>query len=197
MKESMELSAEWKSAFFNAVPRPAYANRLKEASLKNANLQWTQTLTDVVVAVCHGQDWLAAAKGHRLDFLPESRSEYLGIDVIGFEKNDHKWAFPIAAIELENSRKDNRIAYSLWKLLCLRVKLRIVFCYRSSPDAGPDLIRFLDTHVIDSMRIEDRLNLEGDTLVVMGYRNKSETFPYGFFKWWNLNRDIGRFEPFR
>jgi hypothetical protein len=193
----MSLDTHWRSAFFDVVQQPEYAIRLKEASLRNANSQWTQTLTDAVVAVCQAQDWIAAAKGHPLQFLPEARSEYLGIDVIGFERNDHRWLFPIAAIELENSQKNDRIAYSLWKVLCLRAKLRMVFCYRPSPDAGTDLIRFLDTDVLYSMRIEDRLNLEGDTLVVMGYRNKSDTFPYGFFKWWKLDSNIGRFGIFR
>ena len=27
-------------------------------------------------------------------------------------------------------------------------------------------------------------------------RNQAETFPYGFFKWWRLNTNIGRFEQF-
>jgi len=193
----MLLDTQWRSAFFNVVQRPEYAARLKDASLRNANSQWTQMLTDAVVTVCQAQGWIAAAKGHPSQFLPESRSEYLGIDVIGFESDDQRWSFPIVAIELENSKKDDRVAYSLWKVLCLRARLRIVFCYRPSPDAGPDLIRFLDANVLGSMRIEDRLNLEGDTLVVMGYRNKSDTFPYGFFKWWKLDQNIGRFETIR
>ena len=193
----MSLDNQWRTTFFDVVQQPEYAARLKEASLRNANSQWTQTLTDAVVTVCQVRDCTAAAKGHPLQFLPESRSEYLGIDVIGLKISDQRWSFPTVAIELENSQKDDRIAYSLWKVLCLRAKLRIVFCYRPSPDAGPDLIRFLDTHVLDAMRIEDRLNLQGDTLVVMGYRNKSDTFPYGFFKWWKLDINTGRFEIIR
>lgn len=39
-------------------------------------------------------------------------------------------------MELENSRDSERIAYSLWKVLCVRAELRIVFCYRSLPP-GP------------------------------------------------------------
>ena len=193
----MSLDNQWRTTFFDVVQQPEYAARLKEASLRNANSQWTQTLTDAVVAVCQARDCTAAAKGHPLEFLPESRSEYLSIDVIGFEISDQRWPFPTVAIELENSQKDDRIAYSLWKVLCLRARLRIVFCYRPSPDAGPDLIKFLDAHVLGSMRIEDRLNLQGDTIVVMGYRNKSDTFPYGFFKWWKLDINTGRFEIIR
>lgn len=154
-------------------------------------------MTSVVVAVCQSQNWIAAAKGYAMQSLPEARSEYLGIDVIGFERDAQRWSFPIVAIELENSQNDNRIAYSLWKVLCLRTKLRMVFCYRPSPEAGPDLIRFLNTDVLDSMKIEERLNLDGNTIVVMGYRNKSDTFPYGFFRWWILDTNIGKFETLR
>ncbi len=64
-------------------------------------------------------------------------------------------------------------------------------------ESRPDLIRFLDTNGLGSMKIEDRVNLQGDTILVMGYRNKSDTFPYGFFKWWKLDPNIGKFETIR
>jgi hypothetical protein len=154
-------------------------------------------MTRVVVTVCQNQNLIAAAKGYAMQSLPEVRSEYLGIDVVGFQRDGQRWSFPIVAIELENSQKDDRIAYSLWKVLCLRIALRMVFCYRPSPEAGPDLIKFLNADVLGSMKVEERFNLEGDTIVVMGYRNKSETFPYGFFRWWKLDKNIGRLEILR
>jgi len=193
----MNLPIQFRSAFFDVVQQPEYAASLKDASIRKAKREWTQTMTSVVVAVCQSQNWIAAAKGYAMQSLPEARSEYLGIDVIGFERDSQRWSFPIVAIELENSQNDNRIAYSLWKVLCLRTKLRMVFCYRPSPEAGPDLIRFLNTDVLDSMKMEERLNLDGNTIVVMGYRNKSDTFPYGFFRWWILDTNIGKFETLR
>jgi len=192
----MPVDAAWRTSFFDIVQRPEYAEPLKQASLKGANRDWTEALTGAVVAVCQVQGWLASAKGHRLDFLPESRSEYLGIDVVAFERGERSWPFPVAAIELENSRQDDRIAYSLWKVLCLRASLRIVFCYRPSPDAGPVLVRSLASHVVGSLSLDDRVSLGGDSVIVMGYRNKSETFPYGFFKWWRLHVNTGTFEAF-
>ncbi len=33
----------------------------------------------------------------------------------------------------------------------------------------------------------------GKTLVVVGNRNDSATFPYGFFKWWSLDINTGTF----
>ena len=115
---------------------------------------------------------------------------------MAFMEGRDRWPFPVAAIELENSRNDDRIAYSLWKVLNLRVKLRAVFCYRPSPAQGPELVRQLGEGVIGSLTIEQRLKIDGDSLVIVGYRNKAETFPYGFFKWWELDYNTGKFELF-
>jgi hypothetical protein len=46
------------------------------------------------------------------------------------------------------------------------------------------------------MPIAERAALEGETLVVVGSRNESSTFPYGFFQAWKLNSNTGRFERF-
>ena len=46
--------------------------------------------------------------------------------------------FPVAIFELENCGDEDRIAYSLWKLLCVKAELRVVFCYRKrAADATP------------------------------------------------------------
>lgn len=192
--KEMFLEEEWKSDFFEIVKSNQFATKLKETAINGQLKEWTEVLTKVVVKVCDKRKWLMAAKGFKLDFLPEARSEYLGIDVIAFENIKAMWPFPVAAIELENSRNDNRIAYPFWKVLNLRTSLRIVFCYRSLIEKGPPLIRYLNNSVIGSMGINERMKIDGETIVVIGYRNKMETFPYGFFKWWKLNLNIGKFE---
>jgi len=98
--------------------------------------------------------------------------------------------------ELENSRNDNRIAYSLWKVLCVRAELRAVFCYRRSPDQGASLVRYLQDAVVKTIPLAERVALDGETLVVVGSREESELFPYGFFRWWRLDVNTGRFEGF-
>jgi hypothetical protein len=44
------------------------------------------------------------------------------------------------------------------------------------------------------MGIQGRLMLEGQTVVVVGCRDEAATFPYGFFKWWELENNTGKFE---
>ncbi len=87
--------------------------------------------------------WAAAAKGHRLAPLPEPRSEYLSLDAVAFADGGGRWRFPTAVFELENDASEDRIAYSLWKVLCGRAELRAVFCYRRDADEAAPLVRRL------------------------------------------------------
>ena len=189
-------AALWKDRFLNTVGSEPYAAELKASSLEARLKDWTRILTEGVVTTCEASGWIAAAKGHRLDRMPEAREEFLGVDVMAFEPTDTPWLFPVAAVELENSLSDERIAYSLWKVLNLRTKLRVVFCYRPSAEEGAVLVQNLGRSVVQSMTISDRTSLSGDTLLVVGYRNRAETFPYGFFKWWRLNPNVGEYEQF-
>lgn len=192
----MDDIEDWRDEFFKTVLFEEFSEPLKESSLKGNLKNWTKLLTEVVVSVCEKHNWVAAAKGHRLKMMPESREEYLGIDVMAFEKSESPWLFPQAAIELENSTQDNKVSYSLWKVLNVRANLRIVFCYRPEAIRGTQLVNYLNSQVINSLGIERRTDLEGETLMVVGYRNQAETFPYSFFKWWILNINTGQFEQY-
>lgn len=190
----VDLYEKWQSAFLENVQRHRNAGQLREAAINGQLGEWTKALTSVVVTTCETMGWSASAKGHQADLLPVSRSEYLGLDVMAFDKGADQWIFPVAVMELENSRNDDHICYSLWKVLCIHAELRVVFCYRQNSDQGPALIRFLRNHVLQALSIEDRMALKGATTVVVGSRNESATFPYGFFKWWRLDKNTGTFE---
>lgn len=115
---------------------------------------------------------------------------------MAFAEGNKRWLFPTAVMELENGQREDSIAYSLWKVLCVRANLRFVFCYRKDASAAPALIQHLRREVIEAMGLHGRLKLDGRTFVVVGSRNEAATFPFGFFKWWELNTHTGRFEPF-
>jgi len=74
--------------------------------------------------------------------------------------------------------------------------LRVVFCYRNDVAAGSALVRRLETTVVGSLSIEERISLTGDTLLVVGSRAEESTFPYGFFKDWVLDKNTGHFARF-
>lgn len=192
----MSIIESWREDFFKIVVSDKFAEDLKASSLLGNLKDWTKLLTDVVVSVCERNNWLAASKGHRLTKMPESREEYLGIDVMAFEVSENPWLFPKAVIELDNSIRDEKISYALWKVLNVNASLRVVFCYRPEVQRGTQLIKYLSNQVIKSMSIMRCSELKGETLVVVGYRNRAETFPYSFFKWWILNTNTGQFEQY-
>jgi hypothetical protein len=72
---------------------------------------------------------MSAARGNELHILPVPHSEYLTLGVMAFAPTSAVgWSFHVAVAELDNSPDEERIAYSLWKVLCVRSDLRIVFC---------------------------------------------------------------------
>ncbi len=180
-------SIDLKRVFFDTVRQHEFAVPLEKAALAEDMASWTRYLTLVVIKTCQGLGWQAAAKGQRLNSLPEARNEYLTIDVMAFPRTRDRWPLPVAAFELENNR--DRIAYSFWKLLCLRVPFRVLFCYRQDSSEGDSLIRMLQDEVLQSMSSPP----EGDTLLVIGSRDESSVFPYGFFRWWHLSPNTARF----
>ena len=110
---------------------------LREAAESGELKHWTEALTGIVVGTFPKMGWRGAARGHRSDLLPVPRSEYLALDVVAFETaGDRRWRFPVGVFELENSPVDDLVAYSLWKVLCVRASLRVVFCYRRTQARG-------------------------------------------------------------
>ena len=184
---------QWQEKFWEIVKESENASALKKAAINERLGDWTEVLTEVVVKTCESMGWNASAKGYKLNLLPVRRSEYLGLDVMAFAKEEKAWQFPKAVVELENSQDINSIAYSLWKVLCVRAILRTVFCYRRSPEERSPLISFLSNKVISGLDLSARTELRGDTLVIIGSRDESATFPYGFFKWWRLENNTGKF----
>ncbi len=190
---SINLPMEWRASFFSILESDPRANLLKEASL-NADLDtWTKLLTGIVADSCNALGWTIAAKGHRCKSLPISRSEYLSLDIMAFSDEMVEWKFPIALFELENSRDPDYVSYALWKLLCVRAPLRVLFCYRPTPKQGSDLVSLLNREVIQPMPIEERVKVDGSLILCVGNRHHAGTFPYDFFRWWNFDKNTGNF----
>lgn len=191
------LATKWTSQFFATLGDDRLAaDALRDASVRFDLARWTATLTGVVVRSFEALGWAAAGRGHRCTVLPVRRHEYLSQDVMAFLASSSGWRFPVAVCELENSADADLVAYSLWKVLCVRCGLRIVFCYRPDSAEGPAFVASLGSGVLDAMPIAERAALDGETLVIVGSRNDAGTFPYGFFQAWKLNSNTGRFERF-
>lgn len=191
-----DLTASFRTALLATLREEVYASALRSASMENRLGPWTAVLTNATVQTCQHLGWRASAKGHHANLLPVNRGEYLALDVMAFAPGESRWNFPLAVIELENQRREDFIAYSLWKLLSVRAELRVLFCYRQeAADAAP-LRLHLQDEVVAALGIGDRVALEGETLLVIGRRGEAETFPHGYFAWWRLDANTGRFENF-
>jgi hypothetical protein len=188
------LTDRWRQGLFRVLETHETGGPLREAALDGRLGDWTRHLTAAVVTACAAVGWRAAAKGHLGDVLPEARNEYLGLDVVAFPAGDARWPLPVAVFELENGRTDDRVGYSLWKVLCVRAALRVVFAYRRDASEGAELVGRLAAALIAPMSIADRLGLAGETTLVVGNRGGAETFPYGFFRAWTLDINTGRFD---
>lgn len=169
------------------------ATALRGAALRG---DWTTAMTSAVVRTCQLVGWQASAKGHPLKLQPIEHGEYLALDVTAFRAGKGRWHFPLAVFELENGDND-RIAYSLWKVMCVQASLRAVICYRRHGEEISPLVRFLHEDLIAPMSIAERQQIVGETLLIIGNRDEIEAFPSGFFKWWRLNPQLGTFEILR
>ena len=194
MKVQDTLFERWRAAFFTVLESHDTGTRLKEAAVEGALRAWTEHLTAAVVSVCGAMGWRAAGRGHLGDVLPVPRNEYLALDIVAFATNaESRWPLPIAVFELENSPTLERVAYSLWKVLCVRAALRVVFAYRRDTSEASALAGQLLDAVIAGLSIDGRLALGGETCLIVGNRGEAEAFPYGYFKVWVLDPNTGRF----
>ena len=191
-----DLPERFREAFFESLRAEDSAESLKQSALAGRLGEWTRALTTVAVRTCERMGWPASGRANKLNLLPVQRSEYLALDVMAFADGQKRWRYPKAVIELENNPNLDFIAYSLWKVLAVRADLRLVFCYRRSPELATALVRHLREEVIGAMGLTGRVALDGETVLVIGSRSESTTFPDGFFNWWRLNTNIGTFERF-
>ena len=186
---------QWRDRFQDVVREPENAAPLKAASKAEDLKAWTASLTTTVVKSCAALGWPAAAKGHRLEHLPQVGQEYLSLDVMAFPPTRiGRWPIPEAVFELENDRTDDRVAYSLWKVLCVRAKLRVVFAFRRDWDKSRETVAAVSRDVIRSFSPAEREGITGETVLIVGNRGEDETFPWGYFKMWKLDPNVGRFE---
>jgi hypothetical protein len=190
------LFEQWQNAFRDVVAEQEIASSLRTASLAEDLRSWTASLTASVVTSCSHLNWKASAKGHPSEEIPKHGQEYLNIDVMAFESKvkTTRWALPIAVFELENARTDTRIAYSLWKVLCIRAQLRVVFAFRRDWESSRNMVSDVCQDVIGGLSLVDRMEISGETVIVVGNRGDGESFPWGYFKCWRLDPSRGVFD---
>lgn len=179
------LARKWYASFRQSVRDPAIGFQLRSAADGAKLKPWTELLTDVVIRACHLEGWVCTARNAADHPLPVRRAELLAIDTMAFHAGDG-WREPIAAFELENSRRSEYIEYALWKACMVRVPLSCLYCYRAEASLVSPLISLLEKKVLATTRPTEEL------LVVVGTRSSADLFPDGYFKPFFWNADSGK-----
>lgn len=187
------LAEKWRSSFWQVIARAVHADGLRAAALSGDRTDWTTRMTTVVVETCEAQGWQCSAKGHKLQLLPVPRQEYLSLDAVAFAHKSRQWQFPIAVAELQNEAGDEYTAYCLWKLLCVRADLRLLLTYRPTGEECARLVTCLEKQLVAGLGYQRLTQLPGETVLAVAATDGLDSFPYGYFKWWQYDPHGGHF----
>lgn len=151
---------------------------------------WTTFLGDVLDKVALKSNYYVVRR--RPDNQDES-GEYLNIDGLFFDNNDYNDSIPeghdprvlpSAAIELENNYSQDKIAYCLWKLMCIRTPIRILICYQSNAENLTRLKNHLENVMLKGNLTKDN---KADVIVIIGDESVADEKPwkdyYSVFEW--------------
>ena len=133
-----------------------YFKKELEEIEENKNLTdggWTKILGNILGNIGEKTKCYVAQKRSR-ESKDEHSGEYLNIDAMFLDdsynklvkdKNEYDpFVLPRVIVELENDPDKDKIAYSLWKLLCIRASLRVLICYGKGEDIINELVAFLE-----------------------------------------------------
>ena len=179
------LADQFWSRMHSSVRDQALAPQLQAAADGARFGPWTELVTEALVRTCRSLGWTCSAKVAGAKPLPVERQEYLGIDVLAFPSRAG-WRYPIAAIELENSRRRDLIAYALWKVCTVRAQLAVLVCYQYEAVEVASLAAGLEEQVLRP------LAPEVETLVIVGTRGSAGTYPDGYFQRLIWDRQLGQ-----
>lgn len=141
--------------------------------------EWTEFIG---IALDHAAAKMSLKPTRRRPDSNLDSGENLTIDVMLFDKekwrklykrNSYYDAFilPEAVIELENEDDKIKIAYCLWKLLCIRAPLRILICHQANDNTIRNLIMHLrDVIMKGNLKKGDK----GEIFVIVGNEGVGE-----------------------
>lgn len=178
---------EWLSRFFEAID-DIYEKR---DTIKSdwTNSKWTTFLGEVLDKVADKMNCYVQQR--RPDNKDES-GEYLNIDglfvdndaydSIPYKYNKDPLVLPRVAVELENDPSRDKIAYCLWKTMCIRTPIKVLICYQSNAENVALLKAYLEKVMGNLMNETD-----ADVIIIIGNESAGENAVwkdyYTAFEW--------------
>ena len=165
--------------------------------------EWTDFMRSIMDGVarkmnCH------VARLRREKEKEKDSGEYLNIDAVfidnakyglikeyGFieKEEESEWdpfVLPRAVVELENSYDIKKTSYCLWKILCVRVPIKVLICYQKTKDKVATLKQHLEDVIWRGSLMK---GTDGDLLVIIGDESVGEEAPwreyFTIFEWRN------------
>lgn len=135
--EACMKAEQWIRVFFAALDVPDYPGD------SCSDAEWTEFLGQVLDEVgkrtnCYVAKLRSAVRDD------EYSGEYLNIDAMFFDNASYAamqfgedrdpFVLPRAVVEIENQYDHGKIAYCLWKLMCVRAPLRALICHQHGQD---------------------------------------------------------------
>ena len=172
----------WIIYFFQSL------KELEHDSNMQGSAAWTIFLTKIMQRIGKKMDCYVQSKNIMKD---GNSGEYLNIDALFFKNDDCKdWVsnypppvLPAAAIEMENDYAKEKIAYCLWKIICIRSEIRVVICHQDNKQKC-----FLLRQYLEEVLSTKKFVKEKDSLyVIIGNDACKEGSPweeyYSVFQW--------------
>ena len=154
--------------------------------------QWTEFMGKVLDIV--GEKMNCYVARSRLSSKKEVSHEYMDIDAFFIDNRDYDLlsddedplTLPSAIVELENSYDNDKIAYCLWKLACIRSPIRVLICYQKGKEAIASLVRRLEDVIWQGGLLKCD---SSDLLLIVGDGTKGEGYDwrdyFSIFDWRN------------
>lgn len=156
---------------------------------------WTEFMGKVLDIVGQKMN-CSVIRSRQISTQEDPTYKYLDIDAfyfnkvdyylpIGFGDDEDPFALPEAVVELENSFEIKKIAYCLWKIICVRTPIRALICYQKGIDEVELLAKHLE-NVIWQRGLLKRDN--GDLFIIVGNDKKGDSEwedYFSVFEWRN------------
>ena len=118
-----------------------------------------------------------------------ANSEIILPGIIFFEKRDfpdERYVLPVVVVEHENSTNTDKVAYCLWKILCIRSPVKVLICYQRNKED----IALLRQKLEDVIWKESLMTgSNSDLLIIIGDESIFEDSEwrdyFNFFEWRN------------
>ena len=171
---------QWIDSFMKSL------NELEDQSNTKSDGEWTKFMAKVMKAMEKKTNWRVISRDSE---ERRDSGEYLNIDAMFLDKSAYPsnwnigdwdpYILPSAVVEHENDYGFEKIAYCLWKIVCIRAEVRVLICYQNNKEKIDSLTKYLEKIVKKSKLME---KVQGELFVIIGNDEEKKSSWKKYFK---------------